>query len=135
MKNNDLLAQIWEGSVTCTSSGSGSQGRWLAAALLPAQTVVLCSTREDARFLVLPEAEELLPGISLGDVLVEELGIEVPYGSLIVIEPAHGAEAKHGNGDRAMDLRLPAMASRGRDGFAVHEDGRDRGGAAVSGRL
>ncbi|WP_143595150.1 hypothetical protein [Thioclava sp. DLFJ4-1] len=135
MKNNDLLAQIWEGSVTQTSSGAGSQGSLVAAALLPAHSVLLRSTRTDASLLVLPEAEELLPGISLGDILAEELGIEVPYGSLVVIEPTQVAGVKHGFGDRAIDLRLPAMASPARGGFSLHEDARDRSATATGSHL
>ncbi|WP_146194463.1 MULTISPECIES: hypothetical protein [unclassified Thioclava] len=135
MKSNNLLAQIWEGSVKQVSAGAGSQGSLVAAALLPAQTVVLRSTHKEASLLVLPESEELLPGISLGDVLVEELGIEVPYGSLVVIEPANAAEVKHGFGDRAINLRLPAMASRPRSEFSVHEDARDCSATAMGGYL
>ncbi|TGD61878.1 hypothetical protein EYC08_17570 [Tabrizicola sp. WMC-M-20] len=36
--------------------------------------------------VVLLDSTELMPGVAAGDVVAEELGIEVPYGSVIVID-------------------------------------------------
>lgn len=54
--------------------------------ILPIRLVCLVSSRPDAKPQLLPESVELMPGITLGDVLVEELGIEVPYGALVLVE-------------------------------------------------
>ncbi|MFC2970514.1 hypothetical protein [Acidimangrovimonas pyrenivorans] len=56
--------------------------------ILPIRLVCLVSSRPEAEPQLLPESTELMPGITLGDVLVEELGIEVPYGALVLVETA-----------------------------------------------
>ncbi|TMV85816.1 hypothetical protein FGG78_20440 [Thioclava sp. BHET1] len=55
-------------------------------ALLPVRTITLRSAVAIGGICVLPESTELMPGLSLGDVLAEELDLSVPYGVLIVIE-------------------------------------------------
>lgn len=64
---------------------------------LPIRLVCLVSSRPDARPQLLPESTELMPGITLGDVLVEELGIEVPYGALVLIETLRSLNAGLGD--------------------------------------
>ncbi|WP_102223643.1 hypothetical protein [Acidimangrovimonas sediminis] len=81
-----LLEQIWNGSVSAWPTGEkGDIARGIAA-LLPVQTVCVDNAAPHGVPRVLPEATELLPGLTLGDVLAEELGIEVPFGALVVFE-------------------------------------------------
>jgi hypothetical protein len=44
------------------------------------------------------ESAELLPGASLGDVLAEELGIDIPHDAVVLIEPVASAEAEEISG-------------------------------------
>lgn len=93
MKANVLLEQIWGGSVTAWGEGEKGEIARGIAALLPVETVCVSNAAPHAGPRVLPEATELLPGLSLGDVLAEELGISVPFGAVVVFETVGGGAA------------------------------------------
>lgn len=62
----------------------------LLAELLPVRVVCLTAICELGETRVLSDETELEPALSLGDVLAEELSLDIPYGTLVVIEPAGG---------------------------------------------
>ncbi|RVV96855.1 hypothetical protein EKE94_16035 [Mesobaculum littorinae] len=57
-------------------------------ALVPAETLFLTATAGIGAPVVLSDEAELMPALSLGDVLAEEMDLDVSYGTLVVIEPA-----------------------------------------------
>ena len=86
MKVNALLEQIWGGAVSAWKSGEkGDIARGIAA-LLPVETICLSNAAPHLAPRILPESTELSPGLCLGDVLAEELGLTVPFGAVIVFE-------------------------------------------------
>lgn len=68
-----------------------SQGPSGLAALLTSMVscpvVVLHSGADLDRPYALMESTELMEGVTLGDVLAEELGLEIPYDAMVLIEP------------------------------------------------
>ena len=60
----------------------------LLKGLLPLHTVHLTAKSGVDRVCIIPDETELMPALPLGDVLVEELGIDVPYGTMVVITEA-----------------------------------------------
>ncbi|KAA9009980.1 hypothetical protein [Histidinibacterium aquaticum] len=59
-------------------------------------TVTLEASHGIDRTVVLSDETELMPTLPLGDVLAEELDLDVPYGSLIVIQPEGALDAMPG---------------------------------------
>jgi len=57
-------------------------------ALLPVHHVLLSAEAGIDRIAVMQDDAEVMPALPLGDVLVEELGVDVPYGALIVLREA-----------------------------------------------
>ena len=57
----------------------------LMNALLPVRTVCLAAATGVDRVAVLTDEIEVMPDLPLGDVLAEELSIDVPYGALILL--------------------------------------------------
>lgn len=53
---------------------------------------VVYSGLKDAK--VYPQSEEVFPGCQLGEVLFEELGIDVPLDSMVLFEPAVTADVE-----------------------------------------
>lgn len=86
MHKKHVLEGIWNGSIVALPPGRKGRIAQMIAGIAPVATVCLTSSGPLEEFHVLPEAVELMPGASLGDVIAEELGIEVPYGALVVLE-------------------------------------------------
>lgn len=104
MKRNALLEQIWSGAVTLFDAGTPGEIARGVMALLPVRTISLKNAGCHPLPRILNESEELLPGLTLGDVLSEELGIDVPYGALVVFEEV--AEVSEGEGKTSADVIL-----------------------------
>lgn len=87
-RRENTLELIWRGDISpATGQGARRITRALAA-LLPLRIVTLVAASRLDRSLLIPAETELLPDLPLGDVLAEELGIDVPDGSLVVIGDA-----------------------------------------------
>lgn len=84
MKTN-LLESIWRNDVSLSTGRSARRVRQMLKAFTPLRVIVLESIRPLAHAGFYSDNAEVMPGLPLGDVLAEELGIEVPYGSLIVV--------------------------------------------------
>lgn len=85
MRDGRLLELIWQGAI---APATGHDARRVARALsafLPLRTVMLTASAGLDRSLLLPDTTELLPELPLGDVLAEELSLDVPRGSLVLI--------------------------------------------------
>ncbi|GHD99224.1 hypothetical protein U879_09575 [Defluviimonas sp. 20V17] len=115
MKVNILLEQIWSGAVTVWRDGEQGEIARGVCALLPVETICLANAEPHRAPRILPEATELLPGLSLGDVLAEELGLTVPFGAVVIFEEVAQAPGQFQSGDEIWDEAAKALQYVGRD--------------------
>lgn len=85
MRHDRLLELIWQGDIQPASGPCSSRLQRGLGALLPLRTVSLAAGTGVYRRSILTDDTELLPSLPLGDVIAEELAIDVPFGSLVVI--------------------------------------------------
>lgn len=85
MQNTMLLECIWKGEILATQSDMSKEITRLLGLIMPIRTVPLGAKSGFGRSCVFSENIELLPEIHLGDVLAEELSVDVPYESMVVI--------------------------------------------------
>lgn len=85
MRNSRILELIWQGDLQLAKGSGVRQKRRVLSALLPLRVVFLTASRGVDRSFILSVDTEVLPEITLGDVLAEELSIDIPSGTLVVI--------------------------------------------------
>lgn len=85
MRNGRLLELIWQGDIATLRGKKAQRMAGLLKALLPLRAVHLSAKAGIDRVCVMLDETELMPALPLGDVLVEELGVDVPYGTIVVI--------------------------------------------------
>ncbi|MAY89027.1 MAG: hypothetical protein CML02_20175 [Pseudooceanicola sp.] len=78
------LELIWTGAFKALPASETVRLRRVLGAMVPVRPVFLAASSGVDRIEVLPDELELMPALPLGDVIVEELGIDVPYGALLV---------------------------------------------------
>ena len=105
MQSDVVLEQIWSGAIEARASENMSPLARLLGALLTVPMVTLVAHAEVARPFAMMETDELLPGAPLGDVLAEEMGLDVPRDALVLIEPVGFADAMSFSG-RALGEEL-----------------------------
>lgn len=98
MKEDTLLEQIWGEALELRRPEDISPLARLLGALLTVPTITLVSHHGTVRPCAMMEGTELLPGASLGDILSEELGLDVPQDAVVLIEPVEFADAKEFSG-------------------------------------
>lgn len=85
MGHHAVLEDVWTGRIrTARGSDTLALSRQLRA-LVPVHHVLLTAEASVDRIAVLPDDTEMMPALPLGDVLVEELSLDVPYGALVVL--------------------------------------------------
>ncbi|WP_370228526.1 hypothetical protein [Cognatishimia sp.] len=94
MDYDALLAQIWGGAIELDATAEPSGLVALLTSMVSVPLVVLQSDGEQDRPYAFMETSEVMDGVILGDVLAEELEIEVPYGAMILVEPKGFFEAQ-----------------------------------------
>lgn len=94
MNYKNLLEMIWSGAVSRRPAQSRTPAAKLLSVLLPVRPVELVVTGGLLRPELLLDSAELLPGVTLGDVLAEELDLDLPYGSVILLEAAEAAPGR-----------------------------------------
>ncbi|MBY6093052.1 hypothetical protein [Maritimibacter alkaliphilus] len=72
--------------------------------LLPIHAVVLTASEGIDRATVVTDDIEVMPALPLGDVIVEELGVDVPMGALIVLTDADMLESPVNDEDLSYDM-------------------------------
>ena len=93
MQGEDLLALIWSGAIEVRSDTPRSPLASLLGGVLAVPTVCFQANIGLDEPIAFADGAELVPGVQLGDVLAEELDVEVPVNSVILIEPASSALA------------------------------------------
>ena len=89
IRTESVLRCIWQGDVR---PGDCTSARGFARAFQEIVQVRPLPLRlaGEGTPLVMAEDAELMPGLLLGDVLAEELGLDVPYGTLVLLLPEAG---------------------------------------------
>ena len=106
MRNSEILDLIWSGDARSGPEPATGKIQCTLSALLPVRLITLSVDSGVERFHIVPETRELLPDASLGDVLVEELGIDVPVGSLILLQDAALLDATVSENDLSHDVGM-----------------------------
>ncbi|MDK3016731.1 hypothetical protein [Pseudodonghicola flavimaris] len=94
MQNETLLELIWSGAIESRNANGDSPLAGLLDALLTVPAIGLVGDLGDGRAHAFMESTELMPGVSLGDVLDQEMGLDVPQDAVVLIEPACSADAE-----------------------------------------
>lgn len=87
MDNDALLSQIWGGAIELDASQEASPLAALLTTMISVPLVVVQSSQQMDRPFAFVESVEVMDGVVLGDVLAEELGLEIPYGAMVLVEP------------------------------------------------
>lgn len=106
MIGRDLLEMIWRGAVTPARGADCGRLARMFRALVPVQAVLLSAECGIDRVAVLKEEIELMPLLPLGDVIVEELSTDVPYGALVILREAPAQRLEASDADLSYDLGL-----------------------------
>ncbi len=115
MPKQDLLNYIWSGGVKCRSRGEETPLAVLLECILSVPTVSLVMTTGMKEPMAFSDSEELLPGCQLGDVLLEEVGIDIPVNSVILFEPhceGAGEQVSASELGRQLGVILSSIAGR-----------------------
>lgn len=88
MRHDRVLENIWTGRIRAARGGSATDLSRQLRALLPVHHVLLTAEACVDRVSVMLDDAELMPALPLGDVIVEELGVDVPYGALVILRDA-----------------------------------------------
>ena len=106
MIQDSVLGLIWQGAIQPARGTSDARFARMLRALIPVHAVLLTATQGIDRVALLLDETEVLPSLPLGDVLVEELGLDVPYGALIVLREPDLAGLAPDDGELSYDLGL-----------------------------
>ncbi|MBP0484572.1 hypothetical protein [Sagittula salina] len=87
MKSGDVLCLIWQDGVTVPDRAARARFETAFHALLPVRHVALKAGGACSNPLALADSLELAPALPLGDVLVEELPLDLPYDTLVLLLP------------------------------------------------
>ncbi|MGV6810848.1 MAG: hypothetical protein ACWA47_01260 [Brevirhabdus sp.] len=87
MVGEQLLQWFWSGLVECDEARSASPFVCALRSRAHVQVVSLLCPAVGQSPIVLSESHEVTPGVTIGDVLHEELDVFVAAGGLVVFEP------------------------------------------------
>lgn len=90
MRIETLLERIWQEEVETAADRSAERLLAIFNAIVPVRAFVL-ETDTDTAFLMADDVE-LMPALPLGDVLAEEMALDVPYGSFLLFRPRGDAD-------------------------------------------
>ena len=99
-----ILELIWQGVVRPLNVTEAAMLQPMLSALLPMPIVSLKAGSGADRIAILPDELEVMPALPLGDVIVEELSVDVPYGALVLICDAATVGAATGPDRLSRDL-------------------------------
>jgi hypothetical protein len=84
---NDVLGVLWSGKGKAVSDREAAAFRELLATLYPGRTILIGVEDGAMSERALLDDIEVMPSLSLGDVVAEELNISVPYGTVMAFVP------------------------------------------------
>lgn len=112
MTHDKLLEDIWVGNIQAARGSDAMTLSRQMRALVPVHHVSLTARTGVDRVAVMLDDAELLPALPLGDVVAEELGLDVPYGALVILREAGAAgDVSHDAGMLVGEILLMALRS------------------------
>ncbi|MCR8550577.1 hypothetical protein M4578_22370 [Salipiger sp. P9] len=87
MRRGNVLNLIWQGEVSLPAEDRYTGFEALFSQILPVRCTALLAGGECSRPLAMADGLELAPSLPLGDVLVEELPLDLPYDTLVLFLP------------------------------------------------
>ena len=87
MRSGEVLSLIWQDGVTLPIHDGYRAFETMFSRILPVRAVCLLAGASCTRPLAMSDELELAPALPLGDVLVEELPVDLPYGTLVLFLP------------------------------------------------
>lgn len=124
MVGEAVLQWIWSGLVERDETPGGSQFVGSLREVLHVPVVGFVCGMLTQSPIVVPESQEIEPGVTLADALHEELDIFVAEGSLVVFEPVGGDPEKISapyKASRQVDRVLADLAT---EGYGIKSAGR-----------
>ena len=103
----------------------------MLTAMISAPLVVLQSKAPLDRPYAAMETVELMEGVSFGDVLAEELELEVPYGAMILIEPEGFFETQSISGAKLGELLGLALLDVAHPNAPLNAGSAEQGAAGL----
>lgn len=82
-----VLGALWSGKVRAIENNEAKTFCSMFRALFPARSIILAIEEGALVERVLLDDTEVMPALTLGDVIAEELNLNVPYGAAIVFVP------------------------------------------------
>ena len=79
-----VLELLWQGAIRPMHGTEANRLKRVLQAMLPMRIICLAASTGIDRISVLPDEIEVMPALPLGDVVVEELSVDVPYGALLM---------------------------------------------------
>ncbi|MBY6006471.1 hypothetical protein KUV62_21280 [Salipiger bermudensis] len=92
MRSGEVLSLIWQDGVTLPIHDNFRAFEALFSRILPVRSAALLAGPSCTRPLAMSDELELAPALPLGDVLVEELPIDLPYGTMVLFLPEAEAD-------------------------------------------
>jgi hypothetical protein len=112
MTHDKLLDDIWLGNVQPARGAAAMKLSRQLRALVPVHHINLTARHHVDRVAVMLDDAEMLPALPLGDVLAEELSLDVPYGSLVVLrEAGSSGDVSHDAGLLVGEILLMILRS------------------------
>lgn len=120
MLKRKLIEGIWNGTIAALPAGQKGRIAHAIGQIVDVPTVCLTPADDIGGIRLLPESIELMPDVTLGDMLAEELGVDVPYGAIVVFEDGAAAVSEVADTLRLrglieqalLDIVLPSQAAR-----------------------
>jgi hypothetical protein len=85
---NDVLSVLWSGRASAVGDGEAVTFARLLRALSPVRAVLVATESGALEERVLLDDVEIMPSLTIGDIMAEELNLQVPYGTVIAFVPA-----------------------------------------------
>lgn len=84
---NDVLSVLWSGGASAVGDGEAGTFAQLLRALSPVRAMLVATEGGALEERVLLDDMEIMPSLSIGDIMAEELNLQVPYGTVIAFVP------------------------------------------------
>ncbi|WP_226627475.1 hypothetical protein [Alloyangia pacifica] len=104
---------IWRDGVTLPAARFRNRFHAALTSILPVEVVILAAKGACDRPLVMADELELAPALPLGDVLVEELPLDLPYSTMVVLLPESDAPFSELLGETVGEALLLAQSLGG----------------------
>jgi hypothetical protein len=89
---NDVLSVLWSGGACAVGDSEAGAFTQLLRALSPVRAMLVATEGGALEERVLLDDMEIMPSLSIGDIMAEELNLQVPYGTVIAFVPSEAMQ-------------------------------------------